>query len=96
MVKQAPLLVQKIFSKLLYCFYFLVLILLILHPGNSLAAPLHQNVILNEDKISKLTHIEITKDHIRIEFDDVCPEYKAFASLGHLSPSEQKVRLINQ
>ena len=33
---------------------------------------LHENVILNPDKTSPLSHIEVTDDTIRIEFNKIC------------------------
>lgn len=55
--------------------------------------PLHQNVILNEDSAStsQFTHMEITSDHVRLEFASPTDEYKQFARLMYLPPEEQKV-----
>lgn len=57
--------------------------------SREISTELRQNIILNPDRNSKLRHIEVTEDKIRLEYSHITPQFTKFASLMQANTEDQ-------
>jgi hypothetical protein len=68
----------------------------LIKQGERVSQQLHQNILLNANENSGLRHVELTPDHVRLEFSDVNDEYKKFARLMFASEEERAAMGVPQ
>lgn len=56
------------------------------------ARDLHRNIFFNSNERSALRHVELTKDHIRLEFSEPNEEYRKHADLLFATDAERRAQ----